>query len=291
MLRFRLELSPFLGPPVGASGPAATGGTETVIDDGGTYYRVHAFTGDGTLTFSRDTDVEYLIVAGGGSGGEVHQYESAGGGGAGGLLTNVGGTLRSVTSGAKLITVGDGGQVILDETEKRIGTPGEDSTFDGLTAFGGGGGYAQNFTVGSTSDINGGSGGGINIGSSLGTPGQGNDGGVYAPGGAGGGGAGAVGGSDPDRFGGDGLSNDITGTDVTYAGGGAGIDNPTTTTDAGLGGAGGGGDYTSVNGVDGLGGGGAGGGYNAGYSVPAGSGGSGIVIVRYEITEAEYLAA
>lgn len=48
------------------AGISATGGTMTYIEDGGTWYRCHVFTNNGTLTVTSGGDVEVLVVGGGG---------------------------------------------------------------------------------------------------------------------------------------------------------------------------------------------------------------------------------
>ena len=54
-------------------------------------------------------DVEYLIVAGGGSGGRGGRSGFGGAGGAGGYRTNYGGTVISLTEGVEYtVTVGGG---------------------------------------------------------------------------------------------------------------------------------------------------------------------------------------
>ena len=69
----------------------ATGGTITNIQDGGNNYKVHTFTASGSFVVSDlgslTSNIEYLVVAGGGSGGQ----NLSGGGGAGGLRTNLSG--------------------------------------------------------------------------------------------------------------------------------------------------------------------------------------------------------
>ena len=51
----------------------ATGGTETTITDGGINYKVHTFTSSGTFTVTSGIgSVEYLVIAGGGSGGSAN---------------------------------------------------------------------------------------------------------------------------------------------------------------------------------------------------------------------------
>jgi len=71
----------------GGGGFLATGGT--MYTQGG--YRYHKFTSSGTFTVVKgSTTLEYLVVAGGGSGGNPNgfsgngQYTSSGGGGGGG---------------------------------------------------------------------------------------------------------------------------------------------------------------------------------------------------------------
>ena len=87
----------------GAAGIDATGGT--VIEDGN--YQIHVFTSNDTLTIGPGGpyDVDYLVVAGGGSGGSGGG-PGGGGGGAGGLLT---GSSLTLNVGNHSITVGDGG--------------------------------------------------------------------------------------------------------------------------------------------------------------------------------------
>lgn len=269
----------------------ATGGTVSVITDGGDDYCLHVFEGDGTFDAPSSLTVEYLIVGGGGSGGSAGPYGGGGGGGAGGLLTGS----ESLTAGSYSIVVGTGGAST--SGAHTPGNEGENSSAFGETAIGGGRGGSGN-NGGPTA---GGSGGGQGAiansveypGDVSGTSGQGNDGGLaIPPNGGGGGGAGAPGGTPPDAAtaanGGDGLQSSITGSQVYYAGGGAGS-GPTRTGNGvtainpprGIGGLGGGGGEGSIDGVDGTGGGGA-----AGLSengTRSGAGGDGIVIVRYAI--------
>ena len=75
----------------GAASPlTAFGGIITQYEDSGTTYRVHTFRGTGTLTVvDGSADIDYLIVAGGGSGGaslENSFLRVGGGGGAGGVV-------------------------------------------------------------------------------------------------------------------------------------------------------------------------------------------------------------
>ena len=258
-------------------------------------------------------NVEYLVVAGGGSGGGW-----GGGGGAGGMLT---GTLSTkINSGSVLdIVVGAGANYNAYGTsdgDYEQGLNGSSSSlapnsgysFTRIDTVGGGGGgdyVSGNATAGS----DGGSGGGAaarhtsysGASGGSGTAGQGNSGGStaasgnYYPGGGGGGGAGQVGQDGSGNTGGPGGSGSlstITGTATFYAGGGSGHssrtdDNPGTPTAPGGGGDGGryatsGGTVSSIAAVDGTantgGGGGGGYGYNP-YVV--GKGGSGIVVLAH----------
>jgi hypothetical protein len=264
-----------------AIAPKADGGN--IIDYDGTYW-IHTFLTSGTFTPQVGLTCDYLVIAGGGSGGKglttntVPTGDKTGGGGAGGYISSLtasggGGAALSpivVTSGTSYgITVGAGGS----NTSGVLGT-GSNSTFSTVTASGGGqGGNSQ---AGATSYSNGqpgGSGGGAagysgTRSGGTGTTNQGYAGGTgssneidYRSHG-GGGGAGAVGGngntSSPgvDGAGGAGLSNSITGSAVTR----------------GVGGNGGNGGASGTANT------GNGGGGNTGTP---GAGGSGIVIIRY----------
>ena len=268
----------------------ASGGTITSFIGNGTNgtngraYVVHSFTTVGTSSFVPFvplSDVEYLIIGGGGAGG----LGFGGGGGAGGLLTNIGGTLLSLSASSTSIVVGAGGS-----STSNIGNNGGNSSFAGQTAIGGGGGYGGYGGTGASGGSGGGAGGRWAQGSSgSGTIGQGNAGGNHLTegGGAGGGGAGSAGQSKTTVFsgspGGAGLSNSISGISVMYAGGGGGASGDRATSGtggSGGGGSGGGGCCGIINiggraGTPNTGGGGGGG------DISAGSGGSGIVIIRY----------
>jgi len=264
---------------------AATGGTITTVGD----YKVHSFTSNGTFTPtsvpSVNNYVEYLVIAGGGSGGQGVRGDgvnrSGGGGGAGGYRTG----MLSVTAQAYSITVGAGGAAVAPNSGSGAnpGLAGSNSVFSTITSIGGGGGGSGH---GGAPTSGGSGGGGAHHDTSGGaaTSGQGNAGGrgYENPGyhAGGGGGAGAVGadGVDggPNGAGGAGLASSITGSSVTRAGGGGGGG---TNTD-GAGGSGGGtaGDsHTAATANTGSGGGGAG-----NSSGNTGAGGSGIVILRYK---------
>lgn len=260
------------------TGPLATGGD--LIEDievGGINYRVHHFTSTTSHTFqvlADSLEVEYLIVGGGGGGGGLSSSNAAGAGGAGGYLTNVGGSLLSLSAGSQEIIVGAGGAG--GTTSGTRGTQGASSSAFGLTAIGGGGGGGN--AGGQQTGGAGGSGGGHGANhasaAAAGTAGQGNAGGT---GHGGGGGAGAPGQASGT---GDGLQNSITGTAVWVAGGGAGAFKSGVTPLGGGGSA-----DTSNSGdqaTDGQPNTGGGGGAIWRNGAKAGrSGGSGVVIVRY----------
>ncbi len=238
---------------------------------------------DDDVTFETNPayDAEYLLVAGGGAGGSG----DGAGAGAGGHLTNFGGTAIGLTPGAVYtVTVGGGGAATGSPGTKLKGADGDNSTVSGtgvsLTAIGGGGGGASIGAPGYNGGDGGSGGGGGNSGGTggSGTVGQGNDGGDNGAGG----GAGAVG-TTPN--GGAGLSNSITGSAVTRAGGGGRFVAPGSS--SGPGGSGGGTSGSpspsarSSAGTANTGG-GSGGGDNGG----SGTGGSGVVILS--MADADY---
>lgn len=221
--------------------------------------------------------VEYLVVAGGGGGGNF----DGGGGGAGGYLTNYNGTPISITtSNLYTVAVGEGG--VGGQKSVITSGVGGNSIFDTIISYGGGGGASDNNT-GPSSD--GGSGGGAAGGSNptigLASPaGQGYNGGNSSGNlGGGGGGASEAGNTDSQGHGGDGLSNSITGTATFYAGGGGGDYRSGGYPGGDGGGAAGSGSLPSNNGTPNTGGGG--GAIGGATNYQGGSGGSGIVILRY----------
>jgi hypothetical protein len=254
-------------------------GSVSATNIGGTNYYYYSFTstlGTNTIEFLEDTVCDILIVGGGGGGGNPTEnggYEE-GGGGAGAFLylQNV------ILNGTYNITVGAGGAASTKGGDSKI-----NKTTDIYVCEGGGYGGSDG------SGGSGGSGGGgshYNGGGSANDPTKGNNGasgssnnGIHQ--GGGGGGAGSAGNF---KDGGSGLANNITGVLLYYAGGGGGCG----ASSKGYGGNGGGGNGSggggsSANaGVNGRGGGG-GGGYYRGIS--GGSGGSGIVIIRYKLQE------
>ena len=280
--------------------PSVTEDADATGTDGD--YSWYKWTATGAGSYVNDTtqDTEYLVLAGGGSGG----YGNAGGGGAGGYLAATG--LSLIGGNTYTPTVGGGGANITSGDTQ--GADGTDSTLAGtgittLTAVGGGGGGS---TTGSDKHGRaGGSGGGANYNNgtagagTAGPPRQGYDGaGGFTSahpyyGGGGGGGAGAVGEDGTNDNGGDGgvgLANDIieTGTDVYYAGGGGGSmaggapDSAAGNAGAGPNGRthGGGGNGTNASGTLMNATANTGGGGGGTSTVSSGAGGSGIIILR-----------
>ena len=275
----------------GASYIVASGGNQPTA--GGcivcTNYKIHKFTAPGTFCVSAggnaagSNTVDYLVVAGGGAGSSGWGSNSGGGGGAGGYRESPGtasgcysvsplgaapAVALPVTATGYPITVGGGGGSTPGPSGR--GCAGSNSVFSTITSTGGGAGGAGNSTPGPTSGGPGGSGGGGR--GSHGTfcagagntppfsPPQGNPGGNCSSSGPigdlqGGGGGGA-----------------------TYAG-----------TGPGTGGPGGGGNAGATGsppagspGTDGKGGGGGAGGFDpsCGHHT-GGTGGTGVVILRF----------
>jgi hypothetical protein len=286
--------------------PILASGGNNIIDDATNGYRTHVFTSPGSFVVYNNPapDLEYLVVAGGGGGGG----NRGGGGGAGGFRT---GTGFPVTAATYPITVGGGGNGIASG----LGGNGSQSIFSTITSTGGGGG-ASNVDV---TLQPGGSGGGGNYSNPTGgtgntppvSPPQGNPGGggLPTPGtyrNGGGGGAGAAGsGAGPTGSGPGGVGSPITWLPASYGtpgpapgrwfagggGGGAGSESGYASpyTPGGNGGSGGGGKGSTRPstqadpGTTNTGGGG-GGTENPSVFPISGSGGSGIVAVRYPKT-------
>ena len=264
-----------------ASAVSATGGNVTNI--GG--YAIHTFTNSGTFAVTAGGNVEVLVVAGGGGGGA----RNAGGGGAGGVITTSSFFVASASNYA--VTVGGGGAGNTNFAANVNGGQGSNSVFDTLIAFGGG--YGGGISNGGA----GGSGGGGNGG--LAAPGQpggsgtvgqgfagGSGAGQWAGGGGGGAGGAGVNGNGAGNIGtagGIGVTNNITGSWVWYAGGGGG-GTYVGTVGAGGSGIGGNGGKTG-SGPEGSGpaatAGAANTGSGGGGGGKGGNGGSGIVVIRY----------
>ena len=291
----------------------ATGGTITTCGN----FKIHTFTGPGTFTVTcgggptGSNTVDYLVIAGGGSGG------SYGGGGAGGYRFSDGtasgcysagpsplsASALPVTAQAYPITVGAGGVTPGSPAgNNNPGSNGSNSIFSTITSAGGAKGAGGGLTP--AANISGASGGGggyaTGQGRGLGntppvSPPQGNNGGLgnaeagtpnFA--GGGGGGAGGVGADTVPTGGGNGgsgLASSITASPVTRAGGGGGgtyppvPDNPG---DAGPGGGGVGGRNGGSAATDATVNTGSGGGGAGEQTCNGGNGGSGIVVIRYK---------
>lgn len=201
-----------------------TGGTLT--SDSTYYYRT--FTGSGSLTTNLSLNADVLMVGGGGGGGN----DVGSGGGAGGVVLK---TTYTVPIGTYSIVVGSGGpgRANSTNTDPSSNYSGNNTTFNSLIAYGGGGAGSWNAVEASS----GGSGGGGALGyqgahsvsggsatqPSSATGGYGNAGGTGTganganeySGAAGGGGAGGAGGN--------GSSSWSTQGDSNVAVGGVGI--------------------------------------------------------------------
>ena len=240
-----------------------TGGNITTSGN----YRIHTFTSSGTFGLTiAGLNVEYLVVAGGGGGGA----KRGGGGGAGGMIS---GTVTAMSTGNKTVTVGGGGG--RSGGGFSGGNSGNNSVFDSYTAQrGGSGGCRSNGGSGGSGGGNGRSDGAGGTSGGSGTSGQGNSGGGHGGthGGSGGGGKNGSGGGGGNGSRGSAGSSAISGTNTNYAEGGQGG------TVYGTGG------FSSGPGANrpaNTGHGADGGDDSPGYT--GGAGGSGIVIVRYQL--------
>ena len=308
----------------GATFIQATGGTVTQSGD----YKIHTFTGDGNFIVSslgsgiptaEASNVDYLVVAGGGgagTGSNVDTQAAGGGGGAGGYREGKDSTASSphtastvaATSGITVtattfpISVGAGGAGGAQPgpfSSGFVGSDGSNSVFSTITSAGGGNGARGGPSPGGDGGP-GGSGGGAGAGNCTKgngntppvSPSQGNNGsnGASDAGGGGGGiGAAATNACNTNGAdGGAGVASSITGSSVTRGGGGGGAGETT----KGCGGAGGGGNgFTNGSNGPGSGvaatantGGGGGGAYSNSNScaTAGGAGGKGVVILRYK---------
>ena len=244
-------------------GVIATGGTTNDLDG----YRIHTFLTSGSFVVSTGGTIEYLVVAGGGSGGGNSSTRVGGGGGAGGYRT---GTV-SLAAGTYAITVGAGGMAKLVQDSGSDG--GNSSIGSTIVSTGGGAGASVSINTPVNGRVGGSGGGGTTGGvGAAGTTGQGNAGGGSGSSGSSsagtGGGAGAAGTvrSTAITEGGAGLSSSITGTAQTYSIGG-GI---TLTPDS----------VVAPN--TGRGGNGM---YKSSTVRIGGNGSSGIVIIKYALTQ------
>lgn len=206
------------------------------------------------------TGLTYLVVAGGGGAGSPVNGGLTGGGGGGQVLTGT----ASVSIGAYPVVVGLGGAV---------GVTGSDSTWNGLTALGGGHGGAEQ-TAGAAGGNGGGAGNALFLGPGATSGDLGSGDWQSFPGGAG-----AVGGFNGGR------------DDINAAGGGAGAGGAGHQATQNTGGNGGDAKSSSISGAAALYGGGGGGrglGTNgtgvasvAGQGGTNGPGAAGVVILRY----------
>jgi hypothetical protein len=287
----------------------------------GLTYNVNVVSGQPVYTFTAGTDTvelgegyvfDYLVIAGGGSGGvrSGGSGRANGGGGAGGFRTSAGtsGGGASAESAVNIkkglpftVTVGAGGASLSRTNATGSGNNGSNSVFASITSIGGGGGGRNGFD-----GLSGGSGGGAGVDTTqanlggAGTSGQGFVGGnaffsatANERGAGGGGGAGQAGGNAVANVagnGGNGVASTITGSPETRAGGGGGTRTSgagNTTSSGGSGGGTGGvavssGPATSGNASVNTGSG------SGGAMTPttteaatSGSGGSGIVVLKY----------
>lgn len=261
----------------------ATGGTVSTYSSGGTNYKVHKFTSSGNLVVPTGltlSNCNIVIVGGGGGSGAYGNGGGGGGGGAGGYGNA---TVSSLTAGTHSITIGAGGAQHATGSNTTVpsafqgnlsSTHFNSGTFNG----GGAGAYGSNATGGTGASGGGGNpiSGGAGQTNVSGT--QGNVGGYVGAlnqndnGAAGGGGAGAAG-------------SNATWTNAG-TGGGAGValtivDGSTSVTYS-AGGRGGNGTYHGNTGRVGVANTGEGG-YGPKASIAGYAGGSGIVIIRYEV--------
>lgn len=274
-------------------GALATGGDISFYEDGGTNYAVHIFNGSGTFEPLVPLDVDYIIVAGGGAGGRsLEGNRSGGGGGAGGVVEKVS---VSLSASPYSVVIGGGGA---GTTSDANGGNGTGSSAFGDTATGGGGGGRARAAAGATGSSGGSGGGGQDAAGGSGVSGQGSAGGSSNNGGTPGGGggysaAGQNGTVSPtvSGSGGAGFTETLSGQSLGLAGGGGAGSNapaswpPGSATDGG--GEGGGATGFGQAGAVNTGGGGGGSSRRDEAGVDAtrigGAGGSGIVIIRYEI--------
>jgi hypothetical protein len=233
--------------------------------------------------------VQALIVGGGAAGVTATNVRVGPGGGGGGVVEQ---TLGIVLGTSYSVTIAGGGAV--------GALPGNNSSFGSITAAGGGTGSTSSvgFSLATGAGylfISGNSNGGSRNLSYVTTQGYAGGLGVSAgTAGGGGGGSGAQGNdatSTVSGSGGSGRVSTITGSSVTYGGGG-GSGGYTGTSTAGSGGSGGGGSGSAsvasagTAGTANTGGGGGGGASNGTTFSVGGAGGSGVVIIRWNASQA-----
>jgi len=325
------------------AGITATGGTvhNGQKNDDGTPYTWHVFPGGPRgpatpmpYTFSVSGvdgpgKIEYIMVAGGGMGGISpnpdpggNPYKGAGGGGAGGVICNFQSPPANPGSNHPFYPLSPGsmtvstspGSYAIEVGRAAAGNPspersGKDTTFNGLTAVGGGWGAHANGPAGPAGGGGSGGGGGAPPGQQTGAgptaPTQGKSGGDGETGSAGGGGGAESGGGGASGAGGEGIefpddgyfklsvggiADNPAAPGIKYlaGGGGGGAQSGDSGNPPGKGGFGGGGDASNPGNNPGSGGnadnwsGGGGGGAGGGTStMPGGQGGQGMLFIRY----------
>lgn len=242
--------------PVPGGFVAASGGIVAVHEADGLYHRTHSFQADGTLSVTAAGTVRVLLAGGGQAGGGsiTDGVNQAGNGGAGGAVVDA---TIVLSAGSHPVVVGSGGA----PAQAADGLQGVPTAFAGMTAQGGSGSGLARQTI--------------------------------TLGGAGNAGANPA----VARDGGPGVQSDITGSPRSYGGGGGGGQDGGVPGLGADGGGDGGPQYSGSNssGADGENGRGGGGGGAGLVSLTdgrfGGKGGAGVVIVAYEITQADYAAS
>lgn len=267
----------------------SSGAVVSYVFENGLNYTILTFLTSGTFNITEDLSNVRILVIGGGGGGGSNSESVGGGGGAGGLIYN---NSINLTTGNYNITVGSGGAGISNSN----GNKGFYSLFIGngivMNGTSGGAGGKGNGVPGGS-----GGGGGTNFGGTFNQNnvsgfGYGMWGGLGSSSGYSGGGGGAT--SPGANFtgstsssaglgvGGTGVTININGTSVCWAGGGGGGSYynylPII---GGCGGGTGGRSNVTTEGVNGLGGGG--GGVGGPGATNGSRGGDGVVIIRYSI--------
>jgi hypothetical protein len=263
---------------IGKAGPIANGGD--IIATYGAY-TYHTFLNSGTFTMLSSKPIEVLTIGGGGAGGGHHStlYTTYGGGAGAALLAST-----TLSPNTYTVTVGNGGSAPYS-TQGIRGPNGSSSQFGSLAAATGGGGggassgasaYNNFASQDGSAGASGGNGGG---GSPAGTGTQGFAGAL-----GGGGGQGGAAGSTIPGTGVNYLDWSIAsgkGVSGLFAGGGASVDYLNAVGGGGQGGGPAPWGGSGETGIENTGGGGGGAGRNQDSFKAGGSGGKGIVIVRY----------
>ena len=243
--------------------PKASGGN--VIETDGTYW-YHTFLSSGTFTPQVGLSCDYLVVAGGGGGGGSF---GAGGGGGGGVQTAA--ALSCSLGTNYTVTIGAGGTAGADAN----GGSGNSSVFHTFTAGGGLGGVKYSGAGGNSGTPQ------SKTGGAAGTPGPNTETGGAGAGAGANGEAGVT--NTRGGNGGAGITSTYSGSSVTYAGGGGGGGARDSVSGTGTDGGGNGAANQSSTGIAGTANRGGGGGGSRTASYAGGTGGSGIVIIRYAV--------